>query len=48
MLVLLFLFVVALQNIQNNNPWIAVPVMIAIMVIVIVWSIERFKMTHRK
>lgn len=48
MLVLLFLFVVALQNIQNNNPWIAVPVMVAIMVIVIIWSIERYKMTHGK
>lgn len=48
MLVLMFLFVVALSNIKNNNPWIAIPVMVLILIIITVWSIERFKLTHRK
>lgn len=46
--VLLFLFVVALSNIKNNNPWIAVPVMVGIAVIITIWSVERYKDTHGK
>lgn len=48
MLVLMFLFVVALNNIRGDNPWVAIPVMVLIAGIIIMWAIERFKQTHGK
>lgn len=48
MVVLLFLFVVAMTSIKQDNPWLAIPVMVIIFGIIVKWSIERFKETHRK
>lgn len=48
MVVLMILFVIALNNIRGNNPIIAIPVMVVIAGIIIMWAIERFKQTHGK
>jgi len=48
MLVLMILFVITLTFIKQNNPWVAIPLMVLIMGIIIKWSIERFQQTHRK
>lgn len=48
MVVLMFLFVVTLTFIKQDNPWVAVPLMVLIFGIIVKWCIERFKQTHGK